>query len=115
DGKIKAAGKTTWLLAMVRRILDGEPFMGQPTRRSGAVLLTEQTLRSIRVALARADLLDRDDLVLLFWHNASSASWPAIVAAARAEATRRGFEVLAVDTLGQFCGITGDSENNSGA
>ena len=33
DGKPKAAGKTTYLLAMIGAILDGRPFLGKPTTR----------------------------------------------------------------------------------
>lgn len=42
DGRVKWSGKTTWTLHLVASILDGEPFMGQPTEKSGVVFLTEQ-------------------------------------------------------------------------
>jgi hypothetical protein len=115
DGKIKAAGKTTFKTHLSRKILDGDPFMGKPTRKTGVVFLTEQAPRSFREALGRAGLTGRDDFVVLFWHSALGAPWPDVVRAAAAEAKRRGYELLIVDTLGQFAGIVGDGENNAGA
>lgn len=37
DGKIKAAGKSTLMLHMVHAVLSGQPFLGQPTRRTRVV------------------------------------------------------------------------------
>ena len=42
DGKIKAGGKTTWVSHMAACILQGEPFMGEPTTKTRAIFLTEQ-------------------------------------------------------------------------
>ena len=56
DGKIKAAGKTTWIFHMGRCVLDGEPFMGMPTARTPIVCLTEQQPASFRKVLERAGL-----------------------------------------------------------
>lgn len=114
-GKLKASGKTTWLLAMCRKVVDGLPFMGQPTARTGVVYLTEQAGTSFRAALARGDLLERDDMLVLFWSRARGLDWPTIVQAAVTTAKERGYGLIIVDTLPQFSGITGDSENSSGA
>ena len=113
-GKIKAAGKTTFVTHLCRSVLDGAPFMGRPTRRSPVVYLTEQPAASFREALRRAGLLDRDDCRVLFWHEAHGVSWPDVVAAAVTEAKRVDARLLVVDTLGQFAGIRGDAENNAG-
>lgn len=40
SAKVKV-GKTSWILAMVRSILDGKAFMGRETRSSPVVNLTE--------------------------------------------------------------------------
>ncbi len=114
-GKLKASGKTTWLLAMCRKVLDGLPFMGYPTSQTGVIYLTEQAGTSFRAGLARADLLNRDDFLVLFWHRARGMEWSLIVQAAVTEAKRRGYALIVVDTLPQFSGISGDSENSSGA
>lgn len=114
DGKPKAAGKTTWLLHLIASALDGRPFLGEPTMRTPVVLLTEQSRRSLAPIL-RTLGLERDELVILSWPDTLGADWPTIAAAAVAECARIGARLLAVDTLGQFAGIRGDSENDAGA
>jgi len=115
SGKVKSAGKTTFLLGIARRILDGEDFMGNSTLAGPVVYLTEQPASSFRVALGRADLLDREDFVALFWHRTAGRSWSDVVAQAAEECRRRGAVVLIVDTLPQFAGVVGESENDAGA
>jgi hypothetical protein len=114
DGKVKAAGKTTWVTYLVRSILDGVPFMDEPTTRSPVVYLTEQSPATFRVAMERAGLLDREDFIVLFWRDTAGVPWPKIVKAAVAECARRAARLLVVDTLGQFAGLKGDAENDSG-
>ncbi|MBI4464507.1 MAG: AAA family ATPase, partial [Acidobacteria bacterium] len=114
DGKIKAAGKTTWMLAMCRAVLDGLAFMGEPTTKGPVVYLTEQPPQSFRVALERAGLLGRDDFIVLYWHEVARLPWEVIVREAVMECRRRGASLLVVDTLGRFTGIEGDAENNAG-
>ena len=111
--KVKA-GKTTLLLAMVRAILDGEQFLGLPTRRTPVVYLTEQPEVSFRQAMERANLLGRPDFLLLTFGDTGGLPWPQIVAEAVAECQRVGSSLLIVDTLSQFAGLTGDKENNAG-
>jgi hypothetical protein len=113
-GKIKASGKTTLATHMVRCVLDGEPFLGEPTTKSPVVLLTEQPPASFRETLRRADLLGREDLFVLYAHEALGLPWPQVAAAAIAEAERQGARAIVVDTLGRFAGLRGDGENNAG-
>ena len=113
-GKIKAAGKTTWITHLVRGVLSGTPHMGRPVAQSPVVYLTEQTPTTFREALRRAGLLDRDDLHVLFWRDTVGAPWQAVVQAAIAECRRRGAKLLVVDTLGQFAGLKGEGENSAG-
>lgn len=115
DGKIKAGGKTTWLLALCRKVLVGQPFMGLPTMKTPIVFLTEQPMSSFREALRRAHLLDREDFRVLPYHDTMGTPWPQVVEAAKQECLRIGAKLLGVDTLPQFAGIRGDNENSSGA
>jgi AAA domain-containing protein/primase/DNA polymerase family protein len=112
-GKIKASGKTTFVCRMVESFLDGEPFMGQPTQRTGAVFLTEQTPTSFREAMADANLSEREDLHILYWHDMARFGWPEIAAAA-AKCKAEDAGVLIVDTLSRVAGLKGEDENNSG-
>jgi hypothetical protein len=115
DGPIKRAGKTTLVSYMVSCILDGQPFIGEPSAKSKAVWLTEQSPTSFRKVLERAGLTDTEDLLILHWHDTIGAEWPKVAKVAAEKAVEFGAEVLVVDTLGQFAGIRGDSENSAGA
>jgi 5S rRNA maturation endonuclease (ribonuclease M5) len=115
DGRIKAAGKTTWVAHMVRKVLDGELFMGEPTTKTKVVFLTEQPPTSLRRVLERADLVDREDLLILSWADTRGVDWLDVARAAVDRAIEFGAELLVVDTLAQFAGIRGDAENSAGA
>ncbi len=108
-------GKTEFLMRAVRAILDGEPFLSRATLRTRVVYCTEQPAASLRAGLARAGLLDTEDLILLSWSTTAGTDWPAIVAAAVEECERRGARLLVVDTLSRFASLRGTSENDAGA
>ena len=115
DGKVKASGKTTFVLHVCSAIVRGRPFMGERTQKSGVVFLTEQSGPSFGEALEDADLLDREDFVILQYSDVVGKDWSMVANAAADEAIRRGYKVLVVDTIGQFTGLRGDAENNAGA
>ncbi len=119
SGRVKAAGKTTWLMHACRRALDGLPFMGEPTQNTVVVYLTEQNRPSLRTALARVDLLDRDDFLMLEYSETVGAAWPAIVEAAATECAERAaalgrYGMVVVDTIGRFARLPADAENDAG-
>ncbi len=115
DGKPKAAGKTTLVSHMVKAVVNGEAFLGEPTTKTGVVYLTEQSPNTFREVLDRADLMERDDLTVLPWGETSGFGWEEVVRAAANEAVARGAGLLVVDTLPQFARLKGDAENNAGA
>jgi len=115
DGPIKRAGKTTLVSHMVASALDGKLFLGESTTRAKVVWLTEQSPTSFRKVLERAGLTDREDLLILPWHDTIGTEWPKVAKIAADKAMEFGAEMLVVDTLGQFAGIRGDSENSAGA
>ncbi len=108
-------GKTEFLMRAVRAILDGRPFLSRDTLRTRVVYCPEQPAASLRAGLARAGLLDTDDLIMLSWSTTGGTDWPAIVAAAVGECERRGARLLVVDTLSRFASLQGTSENDAGA
>jgi predicted transcriptional regulator len=114
DGPIKRAGKTSLVSHMAACILDGKPFMGEPTARTKVVFLTEQSPTSFRKVLERAGLTDREDLLILHWHDTIGMEWHDVAHAAADKAREFGAGVLVVDTIGQFAGIKGDGENSAG-
>jgi hypothetical protein len=90
------------------------PFMGEPTLKSTVVYLSEQPPASFREALKRAGLLEREDLVVLFWHDVMQFSWPEVAYGAAKECARRGAKLLVIDTGPQFARLAGDAENSAG-
>jgi hypothetical protein len=113
-GKAKAAGKTTWLMHAIRCVLDGVPCMGQLTSQTPVIYLTEERPGTFRESLRRADLLGREDMHVLYWHDTIGAVWADVIRAAIEECKRRGARMLVVDTVSQFAGLRGDAENNAG-
>jgi hypothetical protein len=113
DGKIKRSGKTTLATYLVAAILDGRPFLGQPTMKTNVVYLTEQTPGPFREALARAGLLLRGaELRLVFRADVAGMPWPELVPAVAADAKRDGYGLLVVDTLGKLAQVR--EENDAG-
>jgi hypothetical protein len=109
DGKVKSAGKTTFLLDMIGSILDGADFLGRPTRQSRVIYVTEQSRQTLADALRRAGLDQRgDELRILFREDIGVTAWPDVVAATRQD----GYDVVAFDTIGKLAGIR--EENSAG-
>src|SRR5438552_1509914 len=82
--------------------------------KTPVVYLTEQPKPSFRQTLAKAHLLDRTDLSILFWHDVMALPWPVVARAAIEECKKRNAKLLVVDTGPQFAKLVGDSENNAG-
>lgn len=114
-GRAKAAGKSTFLGHLMRAIVDGRPFLGGDTAGGPVVFLSEQPATTLREVLARADLLERDDIRIVTWRDVRGIAWPDVVAGAVAECRTTGAGLLIVDTLPAFAGIRGDAENDAGA
>lgn len=113
-GKVKAAGKTTFLTNLANAVTSGGPFLGSKTTKGPVIYLTEQTGATFRVALERAGLLGSNDLRMLTWSQASRLPWLEVVRRSVMECKRIGAVLLVVDTIGQFTGLFGDAENNAG-
>lgn len=112
-GKVKI-GKTEFIMRMVRAIADEFEFLHKPTRKTATVYLTEQPAVSLCQAMKRADLLGRADFFVLSHGEVRGLQWPAIAAVAVEKCKCENAGLLVVDTLPQFAGLVGDSENNSG-
>ena len=113
DGKVKASGKTTLTLDLTAAVLDGRPWLGQPTRRARVVYITEQQRGPFLAALTRAGLADRgDELLILFRRDFRGLPWARIVEMAVAKCREAGAVLLVVDTIAKLAGIK--NENDAG-
>ena len=111
--KVKC-GKTTFIMDMIRAVLQGVPFLGYRTSRTTVLYLSEQPIASLHPAVERAGLLGQKDFIVLQHCNTRGKSWAEVAAATVAESKRVGASVIVVDTLSQFAGLVGDAENNAG-
>lgn len=82
--------------------------------KTPVVWLTEENRTTFIETLRRAELLERDDLFVLFRNDVLGLPWPEVVAGAVAKCKETGARLLIVDTISQFVGFRGDSENNAG-
>lgn len=113
-GKPKV-GKSRLLLELCRAALDGNEFVGCPTRgRPAVVYLTEQPRRSFRKELADAGLRGRPNFHVLIRVENARLSWQDVVVAAVALAHKLS-ALLVVDTFTEFARVPGDGENSAGA
>jgi hypothetical protein len=98
----------------VGSVINGLPFVGHATTKGPVVYLTEQSDSTFKVALQRAGLLHRNDLIVVTWAEASKFPWAEVVRLAVQKCKQIGAILLVVDTIGQFTGLIGDAENNAG-
>jgi len=103
--KIKA-GKTTYVLGEI---------VCKAITKGPVVYLTEQPTASFRVALQRAGLIGTKNLFILPFNAVVGRPWSDIAKIAIKKCREVGALLLVVDTLSHFCGLEGDSENDSGA
>lgn len=115
DGLPKGGGKTTLLLAAIRKVIDGGTFLGEPTTQAPVVFLTEESPATFRVALDRAGLLDCTDLHILYRQDLFDAPWSKVIDAVRAKCESVGAQLVVIDTFAPLAGLHGDDENSAGA
>lgn len=112
-GKIKRAGKTTWITHLVANVLDGLPFMGYQTTSAKVIYLTEQQPGPFLMALQRAGIDRRgDELKIVFRRDVAHFPWPRVVSFLASYAVEHDYRLLIVDTLGKLAGVA--DENSAG-
>jgi hypothetical protein len=114
NAKIKQ-GKTALVLALCQAVIEGRDFLDQLVSKTKVVYLTEQTASSFDRALNVAGLRGLEDFFYLPFTDVSGKVWPDVASGVLAHAREVGAGLLVVDTLSQFAGIAGDSENDAGA
>ncbi len=82
--------------------------------KTAVVWLTEENRTTFRETLRRAGLVESDYLFILFRNDVLELPWPEVVAGAVAKCKEVEAKLLIVDTISQFAGFRGDSENNAG-
>lgn len=106
-------GKSTLLYALLAAAERGDAFCGRRVEQASAVVLTEESPRTVsakarRFGITKARFLTRSAMF-------SARGWTSVVAAARAAAAEGHERVLIVDTLLYWAGLPPDAENDSAA
>lgn len=110
-GKPKV-GKSTLVYGVLGALAAGSPFVGRATRRTGALILSEEPREAIAAKVARFGghehhIADRAALRALPWADQLSQ------AGGYARANDLGLVV--VDTFADLAGLRGEEENDAGA
>ena len=93
----------------------GSLFLVSLSSRRELSISTEQPDASFRRAIDDAGLTDSHEFEFLSAHFTRGEKWPEVVEAAVLRAIDIKANLLVVDTLHQFAGLRGSSENDSGA
>jgi DNA polymerase I len=112
-GESKTSGKTTFYAHMLKRVHDGKPFMGMPTTKSSALILTEQG-SNILEATDKAGIEDDDEIYYAFYKDLAKEEWQDMLLGAVLHCENLNIRILVVDTLTSFAKIKGSEENISG-
>jgi DNA polymerase I len=112
-GESKRSGKTTLMMHMLKAVHDGAPFMGAPTQKTGALVLTEQG-NNILEATAKAGIRDDDQILITPYKDVSKEEWDTLIERARLTCKVHDLGILVVDTLSAFSKLRGSEENLSG-
>jgi predicted ATP-dependent serine protease len=105
-------GKSTLVMGLIPRLLAGEPFLGLETRKTVAILLTEENGQTI---VEKARQFGGPEAELLRYAQVATVPWYRIVESAARHASAVGSELIVVDTLNTWAGLRGEAENAAGA
>ena len=114
-GLPKLAGKTTFLLRIVRALVYGGSFMNKMASKTPVVYLCEGPPQSFVEALREAGLEESVDLHIAYKHQFSKLLWPETINEAAQQCADSGAKVLIIDTISSFIRFKGDAENSSSA
>lgn len=114
DGAAKSAGKTTLILTGIKAMLSGELFLNRATRPARTLYVSEENNRTLRMAFARAGLLNENRFLYMPYSSYAGKPWPEVVAGIEHQCKKLEIEWLVVDTFFAVAGLTGELENQAG-
>ncbi len=108
-------GKSTLMLAASRAITLGQPFLGFPTVRTRVLYCSEERPATLSAAMRRVGLVDGDDFHIVLRHEIGGKGWYEFCEWVESYCTANGVGLVVVDTLSDWSGLSGDTENQAGA
>ena len=110
--KIKR-GKTTFILDILRHVIQGSQWCGRITKKTRVLYLSEQPKASFNFQLRQAGL-DTEDMHILYHNKCYEYSWPTIAKRMVDIAAKENRKLIVVDTLGKWAKLEGERENTTG-
>ena len=99
-GAPKGSGKTTFVLAALAAVREGDDFLGGPTISTPIVFLSEQSRGNFEAEyLGPAGLMGDDGFHVLYRWETRHFDWETIVAGAVEKCRREGAKILVIDTF----------------
>jgi hypothetical protein len=114
SGLAKRGGKTTFWCHAIAACAREDDHGGFPTTPARYLYLTEQG-NNFAEALRESGLVEYSDRIsVVQFKDVSARGWDKLIRQAGAEAKKRGFDVLVIDTFAVFAGLKGSEENDAG-
>jgi DNA polymerase I-like protein with 3'-5' exonuclease and polymerase domains len=114
-GEAKFSGKTTLMFCTLRCVLEGEPFLGEETKKARVLYLSEQGNNLARaIEASKIDLEDEDSFRVVPFRNVWRDAWEDTIEGAVYTCKEQDREALIVDTFSAFSKLKGSEENDAG-
>jgi DNA polymerase-1 len=115
-GSPKLSGKTTLLFCAMKAMIEGEPFIGDPTHKARVLYLSEQgNDLSQAINTSGISLDDTESIRVVQYKDIWREAWADNIEAAIITAEEQEREILVVDTFAAFSKLRGSEENDSGS
>lgn len=113
SGRPKEAGKTTYLLNLCAAVVDGRPFLGEDTKRSGVIYVTEEATGTMAPHLRRLNLFGHERFFLVPRTVSAGHDLAAVVNAVKAARHSCDARLVVIDTLPHFAGLSENQEQDA--
>jgi hypothetical protein len=112
--KVKA-GKTTFVLALIRACLFGGDFLGHYVEPRKVLIVTEQGRVSFKAQASKAGILGSENLTVIFKYELTPFSWEQRVDLVMKKAAKVGAQLIIWDTFSRLACLKDDGENSEEA
>src|SRR5438093_2613987 len=108
-------GKTTFLLDVIRHLLNGEPWCGLHTKRTAVIYLTEQSPVSFNTELQLAGIGAGAAMRILYRPEVIKFGWLSVAKRVIEWVARFECGLVVVDTLTRWADLVGEGESHAGS
>lgn len=114
DGQPKISGKTTLVFHAVAASRKSQVFLGQPSKKTNVLIVSEENRRTLQIAVQRAGLASAEGVHLLSLESWCDIPWPTL--AERIERTCEELKIgwLVLDTFFEIARLGQEQEKDAG-